>query len=162
MKLSDDGRGYRVLNLVNDKMKQFKVHHLVLLAFTGEDYSLEKPLIRHLNNDPSDNRLENIVYGDGYENALDAINNNNFTRGTKNGMNKLTEENIIYICAMYKTKYFIHNEIAELFNVSRRHVGDIVNHVYWKWFFTNDIEIKIDNLYQILKIKSEEQIRKEV
>jgi hypothetical protein len=47
------------------------VHKLVLLAFVGP------PTIghecRHLNGDPSDNRIENLVWGTRSENILDAV-----------------------------------------------------------------------------------------
>lgn len=46
-----------------------KVHHLVMEAFVGpRPDGLET---RHLNNNPEDNRLENLAYGTRSQNVLD-------------------------------------------------------------------------------------------
>ena len=47
------------------------VHELVLLAFVGP--APYKHECRHLNGDPADNRLENLVWGTRSENILDAV-----------------------------------------------------------------------------------------
>ncbi len=84
-----DGRGRRIrgrimkpgtrggwLKLVladNGVHTMFDVHNLVLLAFVGP-----KPaghIIRHLNDDPIDNWLENLAYGTPAQNADDRIRN---------------------------------------------------------------------------------------
>jgi hypothetical protein len=49
------------------------IHILVAEAFLGK--RPEGLVIRHLNDDPTDNRLENLKYGTRSENALDAIRN---------------------------------------------------------------------------------------
>lgn len=61
-------RGYR---LVNIHRKQVFIHRLVALAFIGPQPE-GKPLVRHLNGDPFDNRVENLSWGDGVENMADA------------------------------------------------------------------------------------------
>ena len=72
--LSDVSTYYRVSLHKNDGSGgiQAFVHHLVMLAFVGE-----RPLglnhIRHLNGNPLDNRLENLVYGTASENAYDRV-----------------------------------------------------------------------------------------
>jgi len=65
-----DKDGYIRLNLFNVKRKTEKVHQLVALTFLAWDKS-KYPLIRHLNHDKTDNRLENLCVGTIYENNTD-------------------------------------------------------------------------------------------
>jgi hypothetical protein len=62
--------GYVRLNLSNIKRKTENVHQLVAKAFLGWDKN-EYPLIRHLNHNKTDNRLENLSVGTVYENNTD-------------------------------------------------------------------------------------------
>lgn len=66
-------RGYSKVNLrVGGNPKTFTVHSLVLLTFVGPRPQ-DRPHIRHLNDDKSDNRLENICYGTREENDQDRL-----------------------------------------------------------------------------------------
>lgn len=51
--------------------KTWRVHHLVLLAFVGEMPPGQET--RHINGDPSDNRLANLRYGTHTENNQDRV-----------------------------------------------------------------------------------------
>jgi hypothetical protein len=57
-------------NCVN---KMFSVHSLVLAAFVGP--RPEGQVVRHLNDDPLDNWLENLEYGTAAQNAEDRVRN---------------------------------------------------------------------------------------
>ncbi len=65
---SCDARGYRIVTL-NGVSK--RVHGLILLTFVGP--RPEGLQCRHMNNDPSDNRLSNICYGTRAENDADKV-----------------------------------------------------------------------------------------
>lgn len=52
------------------KRRQVGAHQLVARAFLGESNS---PLVRHLDGDPSNNRVENLAYGDFRRNSSDAV-----------------------------------------------------------------------------------------
>ena len=58
------------------------IHHLVLLAFSGE--RPDGYIARHLNDIPSDNRAENLAWGTASENTRDSVRNgsNRNTRKT--------------------------------------------------------------------------------
>ena len=51
--------------------KLLSIHSLVLLAFRGEPKTGE--VVRHLNGNPRDNRLENLEYGTPKENSQDMV-----------------------------------------------------------------------------------------
>lgn len=70
--LKSDRDGYRCVDLSRDGTKRScKVHHLVLVAFSGP--RPDGMIARHLNGNPSDNRVENLVWGTHSENAADTL-----------------------------------------------------------------------------------------
>lgn len=76
MKASPDRSGYPCVSMkVEGKPKTLRVHTLVLLAFVGP-----RPpgmVARHLNDNPRDNRLENLKWGTRSENGADSVKNRN-------------------------------------------------------------------------------------
>lgn len=72
MRVSSHEAGYPVVNLWSGGSARVRyMHELVLLTFVGP-----RPpgmLIRHLNGDPRDSRLENLAYGTPSENQLDQV-----------------------------------------------------------------------------------------
>jgi len=56
-----NNKGYMYIKIsMNGKVKQFKIHRLVAKAFIKNEYS--KPDINHLDNNPSNNRVENLEW----------------------------------------------------------------------------------------------------
>ncbi len=55
----------------NGKKSQMLVHRLILLTFDG--LCPDGMVVRHLNGDPTDNRLENLAYGTPSDNTIDSI-----------------------------------------------------------------------------------------
>ena len=61
MKSSNDGRGYMKIDLHKDgKRKTHKVHRLVLSTFKANPRNCSD--VNHINEDPSDNRLNNLEW----------------------------------------------------------------------------------------------------
>lgn len=88
--------GYPYVNLCRDKDQEVRyIHELVLTTFVGERPSLYH-VARHLNDVPSDNRLENLRWGTESDNMFDqSRNGGNHWRNRdscKNG-HKYTPEN---------------------------------------------------------------------
>lgn len=77
--------GYAVIGLCDpakpDKIKQFRVHRLVLEAFVGPCPTEMEA--RHLNGDRMDNRLENLRWGTKSENAYDKIRHGTHTKTSR-------------------------------------------------------------------------------
>lgn len=64
-----DGHLYHVVIREGVQAKLF-VHKAVMLTYGAYNHE-EKPLIRHLDGDPTNNRLENLAWGTHKENAQD-------------------------------------------------------------------------------------------
>ena len=84
--VSDQGRVAKVMSphlvagyphikpVVSGRKRNIYVHHWVLRVFKGAK-PFASALARHLNDDPLDNRAENLEWGSRSENQLDAIAN---------------------------------------------------------------------------------------
>lgn len=88
-------RDHIVVGLCSGKKnskRQFYVHRLILLAFAGPcPPGME---CRHLDDDPFNNRLENLRWGTRLENAADKNRNGRQTRGEDVKCSKLKEEDV--------------------------------------------------------------------
>lgn len=70
--LVDDGHGYLTARLQIQKRGRTRyVHQIVLEAFVRPRKNGE--LVRHLDNNPKNNRLENLAWGSASENVLDQV-----------------------------------------------------------------------------------------
>jgi len=81
MKAPPTSRYHRINVNIGDKVRTFLAHVWVLEAFVGP--RPEGQLARHLNDNPQDNRLENLQWGTPAENVQDAITNGGRTLITK-------------------------------------------------------------------------------
>ncbi|MBU8770311.1 HNH endonuclease [Cytobacillus oceanisediminis] len=110
------------------KAKPLYIHRLVYQVFVGE--IAEGLLIRHLNDIPYDNRVENLSIGTQKENMEDARKNKLFPLGSKNGQSKLTEKDVKEIRKLAKTN--TKTELANKYQVSRAAIREAVNNNTWK------------------------------
>jgi hypothetical protein len=74
------------------KLKSRWVHHLVLEAFAGP--KPEGMLGLHRNDNPKDNRIDNLRYGTQADNIADAFRNGRIARGEEASGAKLNEEQV--------------------------------------------------------------------
>jgi len=104
-----------------------RIHRLVLQAFVGEcPPGLE---CRHLDGDPTNNRVDNLRWGTHAENEEDRQRHGNIPCGSRNGQAKLTEEEAHEIMRLKGTT--TQQKIAERFGISRSQVSHI--HTGFKW-----------------------------
>lgn len=86
--------GYRSVTLYG-KHKQL-VHRLVASAFIGEPPSPEHE-IRHKDDNPSNNHVDNLVWGTHSENMGDMVAHGRSAKGSTHGQSKLIEKDIMLI-----------------------------------------------------------------
>lgn len=80
------------LSRLGCKVQTRPVHTLVLEAFSGPRPS--GTLCRHINGNPLDNRVSNLVWGTQSENMADALRHGTATVGSKNGAAKFTDDQV--------------------------------------------------------------------
>lgn len=56
--------------------------------------------------------------------------------GESNVQCKLTEKDVINIVHLWNTKLFRQQEIADMYNISRRNVSHIINRETWKYIWS--------------------------
>jgi len=93
--------GYRYLFLYDGHGRSVKkyVHHLILVTFVGDAPGGME--CRHLDGNPSNNRLENLAWGTKQENSDDKGRHGTFPTGERSGTHKLTEANVREIRRTY-------------------------------------------------------------
>lgn len=66
-------KGHRYVNLqMNGSIKTEYIHRLIAISFIGEQPH-DKPIVAHINGDPSDNRPSNLRWSTHLENSNDSI-----------------------------------------------------------------------------------------
>lgn len=108
--------------------KNYSVHRVIYEAFHGPIPN--GLLICHKNDDPTDNRIENLYAGTQKENHADAIRNNKKANGERCGSSKLTENEVLEILSL-KNK-MRNTDIANAFDINKCTITDIFKNRTWK------------------------------
>lgn len=133
LKQIKDGKYYVVSLSKNNIVKKYTVHRLLAIAFipNPENY----PQVLHRNDIGTDNRLENLYWGNIDQNGADASRNccfSNTVKGEAHYAAKLTKRDIIKIRKMWATNQFLKSEIGRRFNVCGQYIGKILKKETWK------------------------------
>ena len=134
LKQSLDTDGRPCVNLyLHGKRTHCKVSHLMADAFLPPKTSADQ-VLRHLNDDPTDNRIENLGWGTRSDNAFDAIRNGKWhhAKGESHCCAKLTEDDVREIRRLYATGNYTLKELALRFGITFSTVSRIVLEKIWK------------------------------
>ena len=131
LKPSRNSGGYSLVGLYkNGVLSSHSVHRLVLLAFCGNPPT-EKPITRHLNGNPKDNSLRNLVYGTQTENKADSRRHGTLIMGERVGISKLTAERVLEIRRLYAASGNTLRSLAKMFAVSHEAIRLVVSRRTW-------------------------------
>lgn len=124
---------YRVrLTLANGKRRNFPVHRLVLGMFSPINNMTELQ-VNHIDGNKHNNSLENLEWCTSKENIHHAMRIGlRNDKGENNWGHKLSNEQVIYIRNLYKTKQYTEKQIAEQYNVHEETIGKIIRGITWK------------------------------
>jgi len=124
--------GYLLVDLCkNGVHKNHKIHRLVALAYIPNPEN--KRTVNHIDGIKTNNFVENLEWNTHSENnqhAYDAGLKDD--RGSKHGMAKLTEDQVLEIRRLYKTGNYIYKDLGAMFGVHYTLIGYIVNRKIWK------------------------------
>jgi len=125
-----DRRGYQRVALCRDSRRHpFQVHTLVLMTFVGP--CPDGLQCRHLDGNPSNNHVLNLVWGTSLENQRDKILHGRVNQGENNGHAKLTKDDVKIIRSRLANGE-LHETIANEFNVHAGTVSKIARRETWK------------------------------
>jgi len=118
-----NNRGYKAVSLLKDaKLKNVLIHQLVAIAFMNHTPNRYKIVIDHINDDKSDNRLENLQIITPRENAYKTqLRRNKFNRYE----NKYTSEykGVTIQKVKYKDKEYTYIKASIRINAKRIYLG---------------------------------------
>ena len=127
--------GYLAVNLYKDgKLCRKDIHRLVLETFVGSCPPGKE--CRHLNSNPTDNRLENLRWDTKINNEHDKLANGTLPKGENHGQAKLTKGEVelireLFISDPYKRKLINQGDIAEMFDISEPTISRIKHSQRW-------------------------------
>ena len=127
--------GYLIVNIHKErKMKSVSIHRLV--AETLIPNPENKREVNHINGNKTDNRIENIEWCTSSENKTHAITTGLNTKppthyGEDNFRTKLNKYNVQHIRGMYAEGTHTHRQLADMFGVTRKNIGYIINRKTW-------------------------------
>ena len=119
--------GYKVVSIINDcgVKKKWRVHRLIALACHG-DPPEGCYLVRHLDNNKTNNRPDNLAWGTYLDNASDRQK-----AGTHPNY-KLSETDVLEIRQLLEQGKLTNKEIGKSFGVNRRTISGIKTGQTWK------------------------------
>lgn len=132
LKPSLSGNGYLTVVLTDESHKRIQrtVHSLVLEAFDRP--RPEGYVCRHLDGNPHNNHLDNLLWGTVHENTDDRMAHGTQVRGEKQHLAKVTEADVIEIRRLWNTSRIQQKELAERFGITQTNVSMIVTRQTWK------------------------------
>lgn len=125
------GRKYLMV-CVRRNGKRFKtaLHPLVCEAFRGKKPPGHE--CRHLNDDPLDNRIDNLVWGTRRQNAYDRHRNGIQSLGEQCYQSKLTTDDVMDIRRRYGEGGVTLEQLADEYGVVFQTIFDVVSYRSWK------------------------------
>lgn len=128
IKITKNKSGYMVFGVGGRKGKSVYLHRLLAKTFIPNPEN--KPYVNHIDNDPSNNRLDNLEWCTQRENIHHAMKQGRMPTGDKTGTAKLNWEKIKTIRSLYKTQ--TQTQIALKFGIGQDNVSRIINNKTWK------------------------------
>lgn len=122
--------GYRVVSIRNGATKlQCRVHRIIWISVHGvlpDGY-----VIDHINNDKTDNRIDNLQLLTPQDNSHKAHDDGLYKTGLDNKATKIDPDLKDEIAFLYKYSEMTMKELGELYGISKSRIGQIVHEVGW-------------------------------
>lgn len=114
-----------------NKAKSAKIHRLVAKHFIPNPHNL--PIVMHLDDDPKNNRVDNLKWGTQIENIqdMDSKGRRSVHKGSRNGRASIDENTVLNIKQMILDGYS-NSDISDITNISKQIVSKIKTNRSWK------------------------------
>ncbi len=124
------GAGYRMVRLhINKRATAEGIHRLVAFAFLSPPTPAQDR-VRHLDGDPTNNVVGNLVWGTQKENCADAIRHGRTLKGLKNPQAKMTPKRVL-LSRMLQREGVSDGIIGTLFGVTSETIRRACNGEQW-------------------------------
>jgi hypothetical protein len=125
--------GHATISLRRPGQKQAKLvrlHRLVAVTFPDLLMNTRDagPILRHLDDDKTNNHVSNIAWGTSWDNTQDSIRNDTWARGMRHGCHKLTDDEVYAIRQDPRPS----RAIADDYGVDKTTILNIRNRKNWK------------------------------
>lgn len=126
-----DSQGYYQATLrMKPLKKKVRIHTLVAEHFLFKPDIEGRITVNHKDGNKLNNRVENLEWISAKDNCLHAVEMGlHDLKGSKHHQAKITEDNVREMRSLYPL--FTHKQLAEMYGLARRNVGDIINRVTW-------------------------------
>lgn len=127
--ITKKGYGQVQVSMNDGKIKCIGVHVLVADAFIG--IKPDGQIVRHLDDNKSNNHPSNLAYGSLLDNVADRKRNGGYVGGAKHISAKLSNSEASAIRQLRKNKVKV-KELAEMYNVSSATIESIIYNKSYK------------------------------
>ncbi len=123
--------GHKLVSLCkNNEAKGFYVHRLVLEMFVEQ--CPKGMQSRHLDNNPANNKLENLEWSSISVNQMDRIKFGTSNQGERCGASKLSEDIVLKIRRRYDTGKYPMQKLADIYGVCIATIFEIIHRKIWR------------------------------
>lgn len=127
--------GYsRIVLHTKIKKRETYVHQLIAETFLMRDYKSKKLTVNHINNVKTDNRISNLEVVTQSQNIIHSINKGNrvVAMGQSHYASKFTQKEVNSIKKIYDSGFVMQKDLADMLNVSRTCICNIINGRTWR------------------------------
>lgn len=115
---------------INGQHEHFECHRLVAFAFLGAP-KIQGDEVAHIDGNPRNNHYSNLSWKSHRENEADKVAHGTSSRGSRNGMAKLTESAVLAMREQRSSGKTL-SEIARSFGVAFQTVSKVTNGDRWR------------------------------
>ena len=128
------GTKYKIINLstIDNKVRTFRVHRLVMMAFRPIE-NMKELEVNHIDGNKENNDLSNLEWCTPSENQKHAFHTGlqKARRGEKSNFSKLSEEQIKQIFDL-RQQGWLQKDIAEVMGCTRSNISYILSNKTWQ------------------------------
>lgn len=113
----------------NGKRYKIYIHRIIAELFIPNPENL--PYVRHLDDNPLNNSIENLAWGTNKDNVDDKIKNGNQLKGEEIVSSKLTKQQITEIREKYVPWKCTQEQLGKEYGVHASTISNIINNKQW-------------------------------